>query len=166
MAGLLGLTTFGDGSGQVGIRHFFGIVADEIRKLSETSARSVESIRAVTKSIVDHLGTVTATADVGNKNALDGASIIKAGSSQLQAILDATDVVARQMEQVATANKDMADTAKRMADSVGAQRELADSVHAHVAKLQGTSKELRRAVSAFRIDLARSRWAGVILAMT
>jgi methyl-accepting chemotaxis protein len=121
----------------------FAVVADEVRKLAESTAGATKEIAALIKGIQR---TVAEAVQAMNEGAIEvEAGVARAGESgqALESILEAVEAVNRQMDEISSATRQMAGSAEEMVQSM-------DSVSAVVEENTASTEEM--ASSANRVS--------------
>ena len=136
----------------------FAVVADEVRKLAEKSAKSAAEIDGVAKSIMHQTGGVMTTIGTGRQSI----AVCTDWARQVEATLvDARDTVANAREgvdQIAwsvkeqkVASTEIAQGMERISVSVEEASNVAAQMHASAGALNGAADDLARAISGFRV---------------
>lgn len=136
----------------------FAVVADEVRKLAEKSARSASEIDSVTRTIMSQSGAVQAAIAAGEQSI--GTSTQLAGEVEgvlghsRDAVLQSTHGVTEIAESVSeqqAASTAIAQNMERIANMVEENNAAAQSISASTTDLRALSHNLAAAVAGFRV---------------
>ncbi len=128
----------------------FAVVADEVRKLAERTAKSTVEIVASVESIVDQSRIAVKTMDEAKSEVLAGSSRVKESSSGLDIIYSASqetvsvsgDITAMLHEQSSTSHE-VAKSMERVSFAADQARSTVAMVERETTGLRQTAEELR-----------------------
>ena len=136
----------------------FAVVADEVRKLAEKSAKSANEIDQVTNSLNQKSGEVEATVQQGlrslqaTQEQVERVSgvLTEAGDSVLQSSHGVSDIAASVVEQ-SLASTEIARNVEKIAQMSEENHAAVESNTQDIVRLEQLAKELQTAVSHFRV---------------
>ncbi|MDO9053708.1 MAG: methyl-accepting chemotaxis protein [Gallionella sp.] len=136
----------------------FAVVADEVRKLAEKSAKSANEIDQVTNSLNQKSGEVEATVQQGlrslqaTQEQVERVSgvLTEAGESVLQSSHGVSDIAASVVEQ-SLASTEIARNVEKIAQMSEENHAAVESNTQDIVRLEQLAKELQTAVSHFRV---------------
>ncbi|MDP1594672.1 MAG: methyl-accepting chemotaxis protein [Gallionella sp.] len=136
----------------------FAVVADEVRKLAEKSAKSANEIDLVTNSLNQKSGEVEATVQQGlrslqaTQEQVERVSgvLTEAGESVLQSSHGVSDIAASVVEQ-SLASTEIARNVEKIAQMSEENHAAVESNTQDIVRLEQLAKELQTAVSHFRV---------------
>ncbi|MDO9013140.1 MAG: methyl-accepting chemotaxis protein [Gallionella sp.] len=136
----------------------FAVVADEVRKLAEKSAKSANEIDQVTNSLNQKSGEVEATVQQGlrslqaTQEQVERVSgvLTEAGESVLQSSHGVSDIAASVVEQ-SLASTEIARNIEKIAQMSEENHAAVESNTQDIVRLEQLAKELQTAVSHFRV---------------
>jgi PAS domain S-box-containing protein len=136
----------------------FSVVAEEIRKLAERSARATRDVGSLIKSIQDETQEALTAMEVGMKEVKAGSHLAGEASRALQDISDAVKESSELMEEISAASEEQARVTRNLATAMQtiSSITLETSAGAHetaqtIQGMVGLSEQLNRAISQFKV---------------
>jgi methyl-accepting chemotaxis protein len=137
----------------------FAVVASEVRKLSERSMRSAESIRELITAVQDETNATILATEQGAKQANEVGELMRSTADLLGESIESTDHQREAVQQVAGAMTEIRTAAERLADEQRARTAAAQQVESLVTELEHRLAEL----SSAGVDANRRRGDSVPL---
>jgi PAS domain S-box-containing protein len=136
----------------------FSVVAEEIRKLAERSARATKDVANLIKSIQNETSEALSAMEVGMKEVKGGSSLASQASRALQDISVAVRQSSELIEEISAASDEQARVTSNLAGAMQtiSSITLETSAGAHetaqtIQGMVGLSERLNRAISQFRV---------------
>jgi twitching motility protein PilJ len=136
----------------------FSVVAEEIRKLAERSARATKDVANLIKSIQNETSEALSAMEVGMKEVKGGSSLASQASRSLQDISVAVRQSSELIEEISAASDEQARVTSNLAGAMQtiSSITLETSAGAHetaqtIQGMVGLSERLNRAISQFRV---------------
>lgn len=136
----------------------FSVVAEEIRKLAERSARATKDVANLIKSIQNETSEALSAMEVGMKEVKGGSSLASQASRALQDISSAVRQSSELIEEISAASDEQARVTSNLAGAMQtiSSITLETSAGAHetaqtIQGMVGLSERLNRAISQFRV---------------
>lgn len=137
----------------------FAVVADEVRKLAERTAKATKEITTTIKSIQTEINEADTSMNDASNNVVSGVKSSREVEKLLNNILSRIDETVGEIHQVATANEELSATAETIAHSVESISKVTSETATGISDLAHTTDELNklsnqlgRLVSQFRIN--------------
>ncbi|MEH7443169.1 methyl-accepting chemotaxis protein [Bacillus sp. JJ1122] len=119
----------------------FAVVADEVRKLAEQSAKSTESIRQLIASIQADTNTAVVSMDKGTEEVEKGIQIVDHAGTSFRQIQQFVDNVSAQIHEVSASMEEMGQGAKQVVEFVNRIEEITASVNAESQEVSAATEE-------------------------
>ncbi|WP_423409423.1 methyl-accepting chemotaxis protein [Heyndrickxia sp. MSNUG] len=119
----------------------FAVVADEVRKLAEQSAKSTESIRQLIASIQADTNTAVVSMDKGTEEVEKGIQIVDLAGVSFRQIQQFVDNVSAQIHEVSASMEEMGQGAKQVVEFVSRIEEITASVNAESQEVSAATEE-------------------------
>ncbi|RAP74395.1 methyl-accepting chemotaxis protein [Paenibacillus montanisoli] len=119
----------------------FGVVAGEIRKLSEQTTESAAQIAEVVAIIQEEMTTTLRTMNRVNAEVVDGIEVVTMAGQSFEGIQGAIAQVASQIKEVSTASQDMSEGASQIVQTIDAVAGAAESAAAETQNVSAASEE-------------------------
>jgi twitching motility protein PilJ len=136
----------------------FSVVAEEIRKLAERSARATKDVASLIKSIQNETTEALSAMEAGMKEVKGGSSLASQASRALQDISAAVRQSSELIEEISAASDEQARVTSNLAGAMQtiSSITLETSAGAHetaqtIQGMVGLSERLNRAISQFRV---------------
>ncbi|MBI9071033.1 MAG: HAMP domain-containing protein [Melioribacteraceae bacterium] len=137
----------------------FAVVADEVRKLAERTTKATKEIAETIKDIQNEARQANQSMTIAEKSVINGMERTNEVSNALQEILNNSESVAAEIEQVATASEEQSSTAEEISKSIeminNVTRETSNAIE-NVARsaenLHGLTQNLGDLISSFTIE--------------
>ncbi len=136
----------------------FAVVADEVRKLAEKSARSAGEIDAITRTLSEQSGAVQSALASGMDRLATSRSVAGDVADGLGAAIESVTQVRSGMDQIAQATDGQRDASQRVSDSIDAISGMArdndvavGQTVASATEMEGLAAELQGAVARFKV---------------
>ncbi|HMG33877.1 MAG TPA: methyl-accepting chemotaxis protein [Blastocatellia bacterium] len=136
----------------------FSVVAEEIRKLAERSARATRDVGSLIKSIQSETHEALTAMEVGMKEVKGGSQLAASASRALQDISEAVRQSSELMEEISAASEEQARVTRNLAAAMQtiSSITLETSAGAHetaqtIQGMVGLSDQLNRAISQFKV---------------
>ncbi|HYV03377.1 MAG TPA: methyl-accepting chemotaxis protein, partial [Blastocatellia bacterium] len=136
----------------------FSVVAEEIRKLAERSARATKDVATLIKSIQNETSEALSAMEAGMKEVKGGSSLASQASRALQDISAAVRQSSELIEEISAASDEQARVTSNLAGAMQtiSSITLETSAGAHetaqtIQGMVGLSERLNRAISQFRV---------------
>lgn len=150
----------------------FAVVADEVRKLAESSAEAAERISDLIGEVQDSTATAVKSMEVGTEKVGEGYKVVNSALDSLQSIAGSVEGLATQIEQISASSQEMASGAQQTVKVItdiaavaeenasGAEEISAATQEEMVAirevdrvskEMSATSQELTKGVSQFKL---------------
>jgi methyl-accepting chemotaxis protein len=136
----------------------FSVVAEEIRKLAERSARATRDVGSLIKSIQGETQEALSAMELGMKEVMEGSNLAASASRALRDISDAVRQSSELMEEISAASEEQARVTTNLAAAMQtiSSITLETSAGAHqtaqtIEGMVGLSEQLNRAISQFRV---------------
>jgi len=137
----------------------FSVVAEEIRKLAERSARATRDVGNLIKSIQNETREALAAMEVGTREVSGGTSLAGQASRALRDISEAVKQSSELMEEISAASEEQARVTGNLAAAMQtiSSITLETSAGAHqtaqtIQGMVGLSEQLNRAISQFKVE--------------
>ena len=121
------------------------MVAEEIRKLAESSAKSAEQIKAIITTITDQINDAVASMEQGNKVVEENTIQVQDGLSALSKISNMAQEVTARIQDISTATQQQSASTQQIVSSVNSLSTVAEQ---NVAASQQISSAIQEQVSA------------------
>jgi len=119
----------------------FAVVADEVRKLAEQSAKSTESIRQLIASIQADTNTAVVSMDKGTEEVEKGIEIVDLAGASFRQIQEFVDNVSAQIHEVSASMEEMGQGAKQVVEYVSRIEEITAGVNAESQEVSAATEE-------------------------
>jgi methyl-accepting chemotaxis protein len=124
----------------------FAVVADEVRKLAERSAKATGEIAQVIKGIQRETEEAIARTQQGEEAIRDGSARARAAGDSLAAIVTAVDEVTQRMAQIDRATQEQSRAVQQIVDAVTGMSDMTEEVAAATRTQSKGSEQIIRAV--------------------
>jgi len=119
----------------------FAVVADEVRKLAEQSAKSTESIRQLIDSIQADTNAAVVSMDKGTEEVEKGIEIVDLAGASFRQIQEFVDNVAAQIHEVSASMEEMGQGAKQVVEYVSRIEEITAGVNSESQEVSAATEE-------------------------
>jgi twitching motility protein PilJ len=143
-------------AGQAGLG--FSVVAEEIRKLAERSARATRDVGSLIKTVQAEINEALGAMDYGLKEVVSGAQVATDASTSLKDISVAVRQSAELIEEISAASEEQARITRNLAEAMqtisSITLETSAGAHETAQTLQGMvelSEHLNNAISQFKV---------------
>jgi methyl-accepting chemotaxis protein len=145
----------------------FAVVADEVRKLSERTAKATQEIASMIETIQSDTGEAVKSISDGNEEVKNGKELTEKAGEMMSDIVDSVNKAVDEINQVATASEEQAATAEQIGKSIeminNVASESAQGVQqvAHATEdLSRLTNNLQELISGFKIDMYDAKKEG------
>ena len=122
----------------------FAVVADEVRKLAEKSARAASEIDAVTETLGDRSAAVTGAIDKGKGSLASCQSLIADVVAVLAAANEAATHAAQASERIAAAVEEQRGASEQLSSHVRGISQMAEANSVAIRETSGTARQLEQ----------------------
>ncbi len=143
-------------AGQAGLG--FSVVAEEIRKLAERSARATRDVGSLIKTVQSEINEALGAMDYGLKEVVSGTQVATEASTSLRDISTAVRQSAELIEEISAASEEQARITRNLAEAMqtisSITLETSAGAHETAQTLQGMvelSEHLNKAISQFKV---------------
>lgn len=143
-------------AGQAGLG--FSVVAEEIRKLAERSARATRDVGSLIKTVQSEINEALGAMDYGLKEVVSGSQVAIEASTSLRDISSAVRQSAELIEEISAASEEQARITRNLAEAMqtisSITLETSAGAHETAQTLQGMvelSEHLNKAISQFKV---------------
>jgi methyl-accepting chemotaxis protein len=136
----------------------FAVVADEVRKLAERTAKATSEISVMIRGIQDEVGNAVSSMETANQKVENGVRYSIEAGTQLQKIVEAVSGLQAMVQQIASATEEMSSTSEGISGDIqeiaSGSRNLTDSsrlIAQSSSELARMSDQLKTIVEHFKI---------------
>ena len=136
----------------------FAVVADEVRKLAERTAKATSEIGAMIRSVQDEVNEATTSMDNATKRVDTGVAMSSEAGSTLREIVSSVDTLQDMVQQIASATEEMSSVAEHISGDVQSIANGANEISSGSGQIAQTSSDIARqgsnlqaAVSQFQV---------------
>lgn len=129
----------------------FAVVADEVRKLAESSASSAEEITKIISNIQQQSEQAAVAMQAGQLKVNQGQQVVNKVSASLVEIIELIESLNERAREVAAAATEVSGAVQNVAATTEEQTASMEEVSASAAELQQTSEDLQKLISKFKI---------------
>lgn len=129
----------------------FAIVAEEVRKLAESSSSSAERIVQIISEVQEDTARAEKISEEGKNEVNEGAILMAEAEEQFIEITLNVENVAKEMEQIATFAEETAASAEESTASSSEQRAAIEKIASSAAQLLNTARNLQSLVAKFKV---------------
>jgi methyl-accepting chemotaxis protein len=129
----------------------FAVVADEVRKLAEGSARAAKEIRGTAQEIIQEVSSVSESVQAGVKAVAAGAEAARQASRAFTDLSETAKELAVKVGEMASIVEQVNAAVQGAAAAVEEQTATSEEVTAAAEMLKGMAQDQLRAVSVFKI---------------
>jgi len=137
----------------------FAVVADEVRKLSERTAKATQEIAAMIEKIQSDTGDAVQSINTGNEEVQNGKELTEKAGEMMNEIVGSVNKAVDEINQVATASEEQSATAEQIGKNIeminNVATESAQGVQqvAHATEdLSRLTNDLQELINNFKID--------------
>ncbi|HEY9857309.1 MAG TPA: methyl-accepting chemotaxis protein [Stenomitos sp.] len=124
----------------------FAVVADEVRKLAERSAKATGEIATLIKGIQKETQQAITSTKEGENRIQEGSKLAQTAGESLAAIVGSVDQVTRLMAQISQATQEQANASAQITQAVGSMSTLTQQVNAATREQAKGSNQILNAV--------------------
>ncbi|MCL4465445.1 MAG: methyl-accepting chemotaxis protein [Chloroflexi bacterium] len=124
----------------------FAVVADEVRKLAERSARSTKEIAQLIQAVQRGTGEAVQAMEDGAREVQQGSRLAEDAGSKLQEILNAVEIVAAQIQQISIETQEMDKLGAETARSMEVVSSVVEESTASTQEMAAMASQVNRAV--------------------
>lgn len=136
----------------------FAVVADEVRKLAERTAKATAEITTMIRSVQDEVNEAIVSMDTSTKRVDAGVSMSLEAGRTLREIVDSVDKLQSMVQQIASATEEMSSVAETISGDVQSIAQGSKEIAGGSEQIAETSSDIARqgtslhdAVSRFRL---------------
>jgi methyl-accepting chemotaxis protein len=137
----------------------FSVVAEEIRKLAETSSRATRDVGAIIKAIQKESGAALSAMDIGMQEVVSGSKMSEQASDSLRNIFNVVKNSSALIDEISASSEEQARVTQHLAHAMqtisGITQETSAAAHETAATLQAmvvVSEQLNQAILRFKLD--------------
>ena len=137
----------------------FAVVADEVRKLAEKSAKSATEIDTVANSIMHQTEEVRATIDAGKRSVERSSGLVGNVEAALNDARQSVESASRGIEEIAgsireqkSASTEIAQNIEKISVSAEEASNVASQMHDSAGRLNSAADDLSRSIADFRVS--------------
>ncbi len=135
----------------------FAVVADEVRKLAERTAKATAEISTMIQSIQSETGQVVGVMERGSKQVGEGVAMATEAGASLNEIRDAVDRVVGLIREISESSKSQAMEADQIAHRVDEIVQAAESNGTSIAQAVNTAQQMHALSQSLESSVARFR---------
>jgi methyl-accepting chemotaxis protein len=120
----------------------FAVVAEEVRKLAESSARSAMEIRKLIKETTGETETAVKSMEATAKEVTSGKEIIVKAGASLEEIVQGAQNVAIMLEQISAATQQMSEGSKQVSKAVEDVATIAEQASASTQQASASTQQM------------------------
>ena len=143
------------GAGEHGRR--FGVVAQEIRRMSQSTAQSTKKIKEIINRMQNAVSSSIMHAEEGDKAVLSGRKAIDETTIMFDQILQANKAGAPRLREINLMTSQQATASEQMANTIAEVRESANQSSAAASELQASIRELENIVKELQLHLEKEK---------
>ncbi|MDP2690546.1 MAG: methyl-accepting chemotaxis protein [Deltaproteobacteria bacterium] len=122
----------------------FAVVADEVRNLSERTAKSTGQINTMIKSIQDEVKVAIASMEEGTRKVGEGVEFSAQAGKALQGIVDSVKNLHSMVEQIATATNQLSNVSEQISMDIAAVASVSNNTTGGTKEITKSAGELAR----------------------
>jgi methyl-accepting chemotaxis protein len=136
----------------------FAVVADEVRKLAERTAKATSEIGTMIRSVQDEVNEAITSMDTATRRVDTGVALSSEAGSTLREIVSSVDTLQSMVQQIASATEEMSSVAEHISGDVQSIASGANEISSGSGQIAETSSDIARqgsnlqsAVSQFQV---------------
>ena len=136
----------------------FAVVADEVRKLAERTAKATSEIGTMIRSVQDEVNEAITSMDTATRRVDTGVALSSEAGSTLREIVSSVDTLQAMVQQIASATEEMSSVAEHISGDVQSIASGANEISSGSGQIAETSSDIARqgsnlqsAVSQFQV---------------
>ena len=132
--------------------HVFAVVADEIRKVAESSANFAKGIAKIIKEVREETEGAMISVQAGQKEIESGRALIEETNQQFATIASQVENIVQQIGQIATSIAETASATEEASASSGEQSAAMEEFAASATQLSNAAEFLQDTVARFKVE--------------
>lgn len=122
----------------------FAVVADEVRKLAERTAKSTSEIGSMIRSVQDEVSEAIISMDTATKRVDTGVALSTEAGNTLREIVSSVDILQAMVQQIASATEEMSSVAEHISGDVQSIANGAKEISTGATQIAQTSSDIAR----------------------
>ena len=122
----------------------FAVVADEVRKLAERTAKATSEIGTMIRSVQDEVNEAIISMDTATKRVDTGVALSSKAGSTLREIVSSVDTLQGMVQQIASATEEMSSVAEHISGDIQSIASGANEISSGSGQIAETSSDIAR----------------------